>query len=241
MSVLERYHNAFNLLEGERGETDLTEMTIETGDSTPKKQPVRRVPFALRQELAKQLEKMQEEGVIQPSSSPWASAIVLVRKKDGGLRICADYRQLNSVTKLDTFPLPRIDDLLDQLGSAKYFTTLDLAARYWQIRVADDSVEKTAFVTPGGLFEFRVMPFGLTNAPAVFQRTILKGLNPADGPNFVSVYIDDILIFSKTIEEHVHHVSLVLDCLQVPFCLPGGRVSGPSHHASWTASQSQES
>ena len=94
----------------------LTEMSIEMGDATPKRQSVRRVPFALRQEVAKQLAKMQKEGVIQPSSSPWASAIVLVRKKDGGLRICVDYHQLNSVTKLDTFPLPRIDDLLDQLG-----------------------------------------------------------------------------------------------------------------------------
>ena len=217
VSTLEKYHNAFSLLEGERGETDLTELTIETGDASPKRQPARRVPFALRQELARQLQKMQEEGVIQPSSSPWASAVVLVRKKDGGLRICFDYHQLNSVTKLDTFPLPRIDDLLDQLGSAKCFTTLDLAAGYWQIRVADDSVEKTAFVTPDGLFEFRVMPFGLTNAPAVFQRlmqTVLKGLNPIDGAHFVSVYIDDILIFSKSMEEHVHHISAVLDRLQ---------------------------
>ena len=119
-------------------------------------------------------------------------------------------------TKLDTFPLPRIDDLLDQLGSAKYFTTLDLAAGYWQIRVADDSIEKTAFITSNGLFEFRV-PFGLTNAPAVFQRlmqTVLSGLNSVEGPNFVSVYIDDILIFSKSMEEHLHHISLVLDRLQ---------------------------
>ena len=148
VNLLEKYRNTFSLLEGERGEAALTEMSIETGDATPKRQPARRVPFALRQEVAKQLAKMQKEGVIQPSSSPWASAIVLVRKKDGGLRICVDYHQLNSVTKLDTFPLPRIDDLLDQLGSAKYLTTLDLAAGYWQIRVADDSIEKTAFKWP---------------------------------------------------------------------------------------------
>ena len=98
------------------------------------------------------------------------------------------------MTKLDTFPLPRIDDLLDQLGSAKYFTTLDLAAGYWQIRVVDDSIEKTAFITPNGLFEFRVIPFGLTNAPAVFQclmQTMLSGLNSVEGSNFVSVFIDD--------------------------------------------------
>ena len=148
VNTLEKYHNAFSLLEGERGETDLTELTIETGDTSPKRQPARRVPFALRQELARQLQKMQEEGVIQPSSCPWASTIVLVRKKDGGLRICVDYRQLNSVTKLDTFPLPRIDDLLHQLGRAKCFTTLDLAAGYCQIRVVDDSERRRRLSHP---------------------------------------------------------------------------------------------
>ena len=215
--LLEKYGDAFSVTEGERGETNWTEMHINTGDAVPKKQPVRRVPFAVRQEVAKQLAKMQEEGVIQPPSSPWASAIVLVRKKDGTLRICIDYRQLNSVTKLDTFPLPRIDNLLDQLGNAKYFTTIDLAAGYWQIRVADDSIEKTAFITHGGLYEFRVMPFGLTNAPAVFQRLmqqVLQGLNPAEGPSFVSVYIDDVLIFSRTLEEHLRHIGQVLDQFQ---------------------------
>ena len=178
---------------------------------------MRRVPFAVRQEVAKYLAKMQEEGVIQPSSSPWASAIVLVCKKDGTLRICVDYHQLNSVTKLDTFPLPRIDDLLDQLGNAKYFTSLDLAAGYWQVRVANNSIEKTAFITHGGLYEFRVMPFGLTNVPAVFQRLmqqVLQGLNPTEGPSFVSVYIDDVLIFSRSLEEHLRHIGQVLDRLQ---------------------------
>jgi len=112
---------------------------------------------------------MQRNGVIQPSSSPWASPIVLVRKKDGTLRFCIDYRALNSVTKPDPFPLPRIDDLLNQLGKSQYFSTLDLAAGYWQIKVDKESKEKTAFTTQQGLFEFKVMPFGLTNAPAMFQ------------------------------------------------------------------------
>ena len=217
VTLLERYNHAFCVMEGDRGETDWTELHINTGDAVPKKQHVRRVPFAVRREVAKQLAKMQREGVIRPSSSPWASAIVLVRKKDGMLRICVDYRHLNSVTKLGTFPLPRIDDLLDQLGSAKCFTTLDLAAGYWQIRVADESIEKTAFITPTGLFEFRVMPFGLTNAPAVFQRLmqrVLQGLNPTEGPDFVSVYIDDVLIFSRSMKEHLHHLGQVLDRLQ---------------------------
>ena len=117
------------------------------------------------------------------------------------------------MTKDDIFPLPRIDDLLDQLGQAKYFTTLDLASGYWQIPVHHQSQEKTAFITHQGLFEFRVMPFGLKNAPAAFQRlmqTVLRDLNPGNGPDFVSVYLDDILIFSQTLEDHFNHLQKVV-------------------------------
>lgn len=151
--------------------------------------------------------------MIQPSNSPWASPVVMVRKRDGTHRFCVDYRELNSVTKADTFPLPRIDDLLDQLGAARYFSTLDLASGYWQIRMHPDSVEKTAFTTPHGLHEFRVMPFGLTNAPGVFQRLmerVLAGLNPPDGAAFVVVYIDDVLVFSRSLEEHLEHLRRVI-------------------------------
>ena len=189
---------------------------IDTGDAAPKKLPVRRMPFTVRQEVARQLKMMQETGVIQPSNSPWASPVVLVRKKDGTHRLCVDYRELNSVTRADTFPLPRIDDLLDQLGKSTYFSTLNLATGYWQIRVHPNSQEKTAFVTPQGLYEFRVMPFGLTNAPGVFQRLmqcVLMGLNPEEGPDFVAVYIDDIVIFSRTLEDHIDHLRLVFERL----------------------------
>ena len=110
-------HEAFCLEPNERGETDILTMEIDTGDARPKRQPVRRMPFAVRTEVAKQLRSMQEAGVIQPSSSPWASPVVMVRKRDGMYRFCEDYRELNAVTKADTFPLPRIDDLLDQLGA----------------------------------------------------------------------------------------------------------------------------
>ena len=210
-------HDAFSLDPEERGETDLVQLEIHTGDAPPKKQPVRRMPFVVRQEIARQLKHMQATGVITPSSSPWASPVVLVRKKDGTHRFCIDYRQLNSVTKADRYPLPRIDDLLDQLEKSCYFSTLDLASGYWQIRVHPNSKEKTAFITPQGLYEFQVMPFGLTNAPAVFQRLmqrVLSGLNPEDGPDFVSVYIDDVLVFSRTWEEHLQHVRAVLGRLQ---------------------------
>ena len=165
-SLLCEYHDVFVLEEGERGETGLVQMKIDTGDAMPKHQPVRRTPFAARQEIATQLKQMQDQNVIYPSDSPWASPVVLVRKKDGSLRFCIDYCGLNSVTKSDTFPLPRIDNLLDQLGKAKYFSTLDLAAGYWQVQLHPDSRAKSVFVTHQGLYEFRVMPFGLKNAPA---------------------------------------------------------------------------
>ena len=142
--------------------------------------------------------------------------MVLVRKKDGSHRFCVDYRRLNAVTKQDTYPIPRISDLLDQLGESSYFSTLDLASGFWQIKVHPNSRERTAFIAPQGLFEFRVMPFGLCNAPAVFQRLmrrVLMGLNPPQGPDFVSVYIDDVLIFSKTLKEHLEHLRQVIQRL----------------------------
>ena len=151
---------------------------------------------------------MQKNGVISPSKSPWASPVVLVRKRDGTHRFCVDYRVLNSVTKSDSFPLPRIDELLDQLGESKYFSTIDLASGFWQHPTAQ---EKTAFITHQGLYEFHVMPFGLTNAPAVFQRLMQQVIAPlkvTPGPEYVSVYLDDILVFSRTLESHLKAVIL---------------------------------
>ena len=128
--VLGEYHDIFSLCDDERGETDLLEFKIDTGDASPKKQAARRIPFAARQEIARQLEEMQKNNIIKPSKSPWASPVVLVKKRDGTLRFCVDYRTLNLVTKPDVFPLPRIFDLLDQLGKSRYFT-LDLKSGYW--------------------------------------------------------------------------------------------------------------
>ena len=213
-SFLVKHHRAFCLEDGERGETELIRMEIDTGDAHPRKQRVRRLPFALRQVVAQQLRDMQEQGVVQPSKSPWASPVVLVKKRDGTHRFCVDYRGLNAVTKPDSFPLPRIEDLLDVLGQAKYFSSIDLASGFWQIRMHPKSQEKTAFVTPHGLYEFRVMPFGLMNAPAIFQRLmqqVISSLNSDSEPEFVSVYIDDILVFSKTLEEHLLHIQRVIE------------------------------
>lgn len=208
-----QHNDVFALDSSELGATDLVTHSIDTGDNPPIRQPVRRTPFALRRKVDEMVKEMVDQGVVQPSHSPWASPIVLVRKKDGGTRFCVDFRRLNAITKQDVFPLPRIDDTLDLLSSTKYFTTLDLASGYWQVKMAPESQEKTAFATYSGLHEFTVMPFGLCNAPATFQRlmeTVLAGL----ARQTCMVYIDDILVFSKTFKEHLSHLEEVFHRLR---------------------------
>lgn len=162
-----------------------------------------------RGEIEKQVEDMLSRGIITPSSSPWSSPVVLVDKKDGTKRFCVDYRELNKHTIKDSFPLPRIDESIDYLAGAKYFCTLDLAAGYWQVPLDDEAKQKSAFVVPGGLFEFQVMPFGLCNAPSTFQRlmeTVLAGLQW----KIALIYLDDVIVFGSSVEE-------VVDRLQVIF------------------------
>ena len=151
------------------GRTDKVRHNIPTGDARPVRQPVRRVPPHRRDEVRKLLDDMLSRGVVEPSTSPWASPIVLVRKKDGSTRFCVDYRKVNEVTRKDAYPLPRIDATLDTLAGSQWFTTLDLLNGYWQVGMDEADRQKTAFCTMEGLFQFKVMPFGLCNAPATFQ------------------------------------------------------------------------
>ena len=154
------------------------------------------------------VKEMLDQGVVAPSKSPWASLAVLVAKKDGSTRFCVEYCCLNSVTKTDVFLLPRVDNSLDQLSNSQYFTTLDLAAGYWQVLVDPKSLEKTAFVTHSGLFEFSVMPFGLKNAHATFQRlmeAVLSGLIC----NVCLDYVDDIVVTGRTFAEHLQNLRKV--------------------------------
>ena len=182
---------------------------IDTGNEKPIHNPPNRVAFNQREYIQQQVQEMIDNKIIQPLTSPWSSRIVLVKKKDGKLRFCVDYRGLNRITKKDVYPLPRMDDSLSMLKRGKFFTTLDFFAGYWQIPLAADAKEKTAFITDTGLYEFNVMPFGLCNAPATFQRFMDATLAGLKWKNLV-VYMDDIIIFSENFEEHVKDLDEVL-------------------------------
>jgi transposase InsO family protein len=172
-----------------------------------------RMTPAERAEVQAQLQDLLARGLIEASSSPYGAPVLFVQKKDGSLRMCIDYRQLNKVTVRDRYPLPRIDELLDQLAHCTVFSSLDLESGYHQIRIAPEDVDKTAFTTPFGHYQFRVLCFGLTNAPATFQRVMNRIFGPYLG-KFVLVYLDDILVMSRTPEEHARHLRLVLGLLR---------------------------
>ena len=185
---------------------------LKPGSTPPEQRTYRMSPLELR-EVQRQLEEYLDRGWIRPSSSPFGAPILFARKKDGSLRMCVDYRALNDLTIKNRYPLPRIDELLDQLHGAKWFTALDLWSGYHQVRVHPTDIHKTAFRTRYGHFEFTVLPFGLTNAPATFMAFMNDALRPFLD-KFVVVYLDDILIYSKTESEHIEHVQSVLAVLK---------------------------
>ena len=210
--LLMEYADVFSF-HSDLGRTDLTKHHIDTGDSQPIHQLPRRVSPARRQEVRQLLNEMLKNDIIQPSNSPWSSPIILVRKRDGSTRFCIDYRKVNSVTRKDAYPLPRVDDILDTLGGSKWFSTLDLKSGYWQVEVDSSSREKTAFTTSEGLYEFKVMPFGLCNAPATFQRLMNRVLCDVNWVECL-VYIDDTVVIGRTFEQHLSNLGTVLSRLR---------------------------
>ena len=170
--------------------------------STPQKKGLYRMSPAELSELKNQLSELIDQGFIRPSTSPWGAPVLFVSKKDGALRLCVDYRALNRLTVKNSYPLPRIDDILDQLSTAKYYTKIDLRSGYHQIRLDEESIPLTAFRTRYGHFEFQVLPFGLTNAPATFM-SLMNEVFSEYLDKFVIVYLDDILVYSETWEEHL--------------------------------------
>jgi hypothetical protein len=164
-------------------------------------------------ELKKQLSELEQKGYVRPSSSPWGAPVLFVKKKDGSMRLCVDYRALNEVTIKNKYPLPRIDDLFDQLKGVKYFSKIDLRYGYYQLKIRSEDVLKTALVTRYGQYEFTVMSFGLTNAPAYFMNLMNK-VFMEELDRFVIVFIDDILVYSRSVEEHGQHMKVVLEKLR---------------------------
>jgi len=192
------------------GRTNLCTHKIELQPGT---KPIRLAPYRANPQktelIQKELDLMIQMGVIEGSNSPWAAPVVIVPKPDGSARFCNDFRRLNNVTVPDAYPMPRIDDLIDKVGRAKFITKLDLSRGYWQVPMDEESIPLTAFVTPHGQFQWRYMPFGLRNAPATFQRLVRRVL--AGLETFTGAYLDDIIIFSSSWSEHLKHISLVFD------------------------------
>lgn len=171
-----------------------------------------RYPPKLKDEMEKQVNDMLEQGIIQPSKSLFSSPVLLVPKKDGSYRFCVDFRQLNALTVKSKFPVPIFDQLMDELASAKWFTTLDLRAGFHQILLQSGEEPKTAFQTHLGSYEFKVMAFGLTGAPGTFQGAMNSTLAPGLR-KFVLVFFDDILVYSSSYEEHLFHLAQVFQWL----------------------------
>ncbi|UYV70237.1 hypothetical protein LAZ67_7002256 [Cordylochernes scorpioides] len=212
LELLENFSEVFGPIDKTTSRI-ITKHRINTGDAKPSKKMPYRVSPSERKVIQEEVDRMMEMGVVQPSESPWASPVVLVRKKDGSVRFCVDYRGLNKMTKKDVYPLPRVDDALDCLKGANIYSTIDLKAGYWQIGIDEADREKTAFITPDGLFEFKVMPFGLCNAPATFERmmdNLLKGLRWT----ICLCYLDDVVIFADNFPDHLRRLEVVLNCFK---------------------------
>ena len=200
--VFENYHHLFALEDLELGKTDLVKHVIKLDNQQPFQERYRRIPPHQYEEVKRHLKEMIEIGAIRKSKSPWASAVVLVRKKIGELHFCIDLRKLNARMVKDAQTLPRIEDSLDSLSGAIIFTSLDLKSGYWQVELDEDSIPLTAFtVGPLGFYECLWMPFGLTNAQATFQRLMENCLGDLH-LNWCIIYLDDIIVYSKTPEEH---------------------------------------
>lgn len=198
---------------GKMETTSLGTHSIKLKDETPFKEANRRFPLFKRQVLADEIDKLEKQGIIERSSSPWTSQLVLVQKKDTSWRVCVDFRRLNEQPIKDSYPICRIDDNLDALSGAVWFSSLDLNMAYHQVPMDPDDMEKTAFATPqGGLWHNTKMAFGLCNAPATFSRIIEKALSGLQW-HIAVLYLDDIIVYAKDFKQHLANVSAVIDRL----------------------------
>jgi len=210
--LIRSYAHVFSRSEYDIGRTSIIPHRIDTGQNSPHFEQLRRHPTTQLPVIDEHVSHMLEHDVIEPAASPWCSNVVMVRKQDGTMRLCVDYRKLNCLTTKDKFPLPKIDTCLDTLNGCEFFSTCDLHWGYWQTEMDERDRDKTAFVTRKGQWRFKVLSFGLANAPSQFARImelVMSGLTY----DVCLVYLDDILVFSKTFEEHLVRLATVFNRL----------------------------
>ena len=214
-SLLKEYHDIFSLEKRDMGDTKAAKhkIVLKDLDTPPFKERFCRIPPPQLDEVRAHLKMMLDAGVIQPSNSPWCNAVVLVRKKDGSLRFCIDFRKLNSLTVKDSHPLPYICETLESLAGAAHYSTFDMNSGFWQVPMDEESKQYTAFTLGSmGLYECESMPFGLCNTPPTFQRLMLNCLGELN-LTYCLIYLDDVIIFSRTEEEHLERMRVVFECL----------------------------
>lgn len=207
--VLKKNAKAFSDIPGK---TSVIKHVVKTTNQTPIRQRAYRTPHALKQQVKNEIDNMLKLGVIEETDSAYASPIVVVAKKTGDVRVCTDYRLLNKITEFDPYPIPQIDQILDEVAQAKFITTLDLTKGFYQVPLDSEAKAKSAFITPFGHFAYNVMPFGMKNSSATFQRLVDKVLKDCQG--YCKQYIDDVAIYSNTWEEHLVHLDIVLSKIQ---------------------------
>ena len=211
--LLVKFATVFAKSDFDLGRTNIIKHTIETQHARPHREPPRRVPFHLQGDMDKAIDNMLAKDVIEPSTSPWSAGVVLVKKKDGSMRFCVDYRMLNAQTIRDAYPLPRVSECLDQLAGSSWFSTMDMCSGYWQQEIDIQDRPKTAFATRRGLFQFKVLPMGLCNSSGTFERlmeTVLSGLQW----KICLIYLDDIIVYAKTFDGMIENLSEVLEHLK---------------------------
>ncbi|KAL7839003.1 hypothetical protein SRHO_G00256610 [Serrasalmus rhombeus] len=212
-ALLQANLDAFAAREEDCTRTSLVQHQIDTGSTAPIRLHAHRLPIAKQQAAEQKLKEMAESGVIEPSNSPWAAPVVLVKKKDGSWRFCVDYCRLNAPTKADSYPLHRINDALDKVAGSSWFSSLDLRSGYWQVELAPEAREKTAFTLGAGLWQFRVMAFGLQNAPATFERLMERVLAGIPKERCI-LYLDDLLAHAPTFDEALACLEQVIGAIK---------------------------
>ena len=214
--LLWEYHDFFSLEKHDMGHTKVTKhkIVLKDPDTPPFKERFRRIPTPQMDEVREHLKLMLDAGVVQPSNSPWCNAVVLVRKKDGSLCFCIDFRRLNALTVKDSHPLPRICETLESLARAAHYSTFDLNSGFWQVPMDEESKQYTAFTLGSmGLYEYESMPFGLCNALPIFQRLMQNCLGKLN-LTYCLIYLDDMTVFSEMPKEHLQRMQVVFDCLR---------------------------